>query len=429
VRAWIGLLAACGGADPVWDTCEDEPAPAVEQGLTWYADVRPIVDARCARCHRDGGPAPLPLTTYAEVLAAKDAMADAVESGRMPPWKAADCCDSYLRNWGLTPTERATLLAWLEQGAPEGDPSTALPPAAVPARLPRVDVALTMAEPYTPPYDDGPTDTSRCFLLDWPEDAQAYVTGLSLRPGNPQVVHHALLLVAGPAMASSLEAQDKLAAGPGWSCPGGVVWGATGWIGGWSPGWEGVAFPDELGQPVAPGSKLILSVHYSVTSPEPAPDQTTVELMTADTVRAKLGALMVYDPAWLLAMPIPAGEADVVHSYSMAPVGVPKGAALRAVNLHMHERGASGQVGVEHADGSTDCLVYTPDYDEGWQYDYWLAEPRALAEDDRVFIECHWDNTEDNQRLVDGVPEEPKKQRWAEDHEMCVAAVTYEITE
>jgi hypothetical protein len=52
-----------------------------------------------------------------------------------------------------------------------------------------------------------------------------------------------------------------------------------------------------------------------------------------------------------------------------------------------------------------------------------------LAVDDQVWVSCHWDNTAGNQRIVDGEPEDPKAQIWAENGEMCVGYLTAEAYE
>lgn len=345
----------------------------------------------------------------------------------MPPWSAADCCQTYEGDFGLDPVAIAAIGAWVDAGAPEGDPADYVPPVVDDTALPRVDLSLTMDEAYLPELVPGETDLSRCFLLDWPETTTRFVTGLGVRPGNPEVVHHAIALVAGPEVVAGFEALDAADPGAGWTCPGGVVFGATGWLGGWSPGWQGQEIPDGRGHEVAPGSKIILSVHYSVVSAEPAPDQTTLDLMLADEVTGTLESLSVYDPAWLQGdLVIPADEEDVVHSYAMTPTPREDGGAreLVAVNLHMHERGSRGQVAILHPDGSTTCLLQVDRWSYDWQTDYVFSESMTLAPDDQLLVECHWDNTSRNQRVVNGIRETPRTLNWAEDEEMCVAYVT-----
>ncbi len=418
------LTAGCGPTPR--ETCtSDEDLPDVGD-VTWHADVRPIVEQACVRCHRYGGLGGFSLESFADAYEWRSAMARAVESRTMPPFLAADCCTDYARDFSLTDDQISAVVEWGTGDAEEGDPATYVPPTPRETGLPRVDETITMPEPYTPTLADGETDVSRCFLLDWPDDADPFVTGLGVVPGNEQIVHHAILLVAGPEVVAGFEALDAADAGPGWTCPGGAVLGYTGWIGGWSPGWDGQEVPEGLGQPVEAGSKLILSVHYSVVEAAPGPDQTTVQLMTAESVEGSLKSFGVYDPAWVSGgMPIPADDPEVVYTYSWQPGLVDRTTSrLLAANLHMHERGARGQVGILRADGSTECLLQIDRWDYGWQFDYVFAEPKDLGPDDSLFVECIFDNTAGNQRIVGGQRETPRDLNWAEDEEMCVAFVT-----
>ena len=58
---------------------------------------------------------------------------------------------------------------------------------------------LEMPEPYTPSAPTGVgTDDYRCFLLD-PELAEdAFLTGVDVLPGNPDVVHHVIMFQVPP---------------------------------------------------------------------------------------------------------------------------------------------------------------------------------------------------------------------------------------
>ncbi|MFN7147736.1 MAG: monooxygenase, partial [Myxococcota bacterium] len=322
----------------------------------------------------------------------------------------------------LAPDDIAAFQAWAAGGAPEGDPAEYVAPEIRAMGLPRVDVSLAMAEPYTPAPPAGAIDDTRCFLLDWPETETRYVTGLAVNPGVVAQVHHALLLVAGPSAVPQLEATDALDDGPGWSCPGGVVLGYTGWVGGWSPGWTAREMPEGTGQRVDPGSKLILTVHYSVPAGDAVPDTTSVDLMLEDEVDAQLAALTVSDATWLTGgLRIPADEPDVRVS---AQVAQPVPWTLLGVNLHMHERGKRGSVGIVRADGTRECLLQIDDWAHEWQGDYLFETPVDLALGESLWVECHWDNTAGNQRVVGGVAETPRDLGWAEDEEMCVAFVT-----
>lgn len=423
------FLIGCIEIYPSAPFCDDDQAlTSPDTAPTFHGEVRPILRRACARCHSEDGIAGFSLDTYQEVIQLADRVRDQVVSRQMPPWKPAHCCAEYANDNSLSAAEIGVIAAWIDQGMAPGEP---VEPAPIePGGLSRIDLEIAMPEPFLPVPPEGTLDQTRCFALDWPLQQEVAVTGLEIAPGNPGVVHHALVLVAAPSQTARLAELDAADPGPGWDCPGGVVRDFSGYLGGWSPGFSGADFPDDLGQPVEPGSALILTVHYALHDLG-GPDQSTVRLKLErgprlETIRRRK-ALAVFDPAWLVGgMPIPAGDPDVSHSYVYDPTLYNGGNAytLYGVNLHMHERGASGLVSILRRDGSTECLLQIDDWDHEWQDDYQLARPVKLERGDRLYVECHWDNTAGNQLLINGVREEPRDLEWAEDEEMCIAFVT-----
>ena len=82
-------------------------------------DVAPLLRRQCVECHRAGGAAPFALTSYEEAAPRAAAMADAVRTRRMPPWKPDPGPPHFEGERRLTAPEIATLAAWSRAGAPE----------------------------------------------------------------------------------------------------------------------------------------------------------------------------------------------------------------------------------------------------------------------------------------------------------------------
>lgn len=402
-------------------TSEPKPESPIDQP-TYHRDVRPIVDAACVGCHVDGGIAPFSLSDYASVRSFGPLMLTAIDSGAMPPWPPSNCCTPLLHERMLSAEDRAVLERWLEQGAPEGDPADA-PPPPEPVGLSRVDLEITMPEPYTPSATIGKYDDQRCFLIDWPLDGETFVTGLEVVPGRRELVHHAIIYAIPEAQVPIYEALDKGSSGPGWSCPGGVFQSADAYVGGWVPGAGIHDFPSGLGRKVKGKSRVLLNIHYELSAGA-APDQTSIRFKLDDSVSTEVEGLAVVNPAWLVGktMKIPAGESDVVHGYAYDPstwTNWGKSMTVHNVSLHMHEFGTRASLAVFRANGDVDCLLHIEKWDFDWQGEYFLALPVTLRAGDQLYVECHFDNSAANQ--PDG--QAPRDLWWGDDKEMCLASL------
>src|SRR5262249_50795387 len=103
--------------------------------LTFGHDVAPILARRCAACHRAGGAAPFALCDYDDAVDHSAAIAEAVATGRMPPWHASDDYGRFANRLALDDDERAVLLDWTRGERRAGDLS-AVPPAPAPPASP-----------------------------------------------------------------------------------------------------------------------------------------------------------------------------------------------------------------------------------------------------------------------------------------------------
>jgi hypothetical protein len=147
---------------------------------------------------------------------------------------------------------------------------------------------LAMPAAYTPsaPYGSG-TDDYRCFVLDPHLDRDAFITGLNILPGTPDVVHHVILFRVPPTLLDQVEARDAEDPGQGWTCFGdsGVESGPGGlddapWLGAWAPGGSEQVMADDVGVPLEKGSRVIMQVHYNLLAGA-RPDTSSAQLRLA----------------------------------------------------------------------------------------------------------------------------------------------------
>jgi hypothetical protein len=115
-------------AGPLW------AHDAITTKLTWTQEISRIVYKRCGACHRDGGAA-MSFLTYDAARPWAKAIRDEVLARRMPPWGAVKGIGDFAGDPSLSQPEIDMLVAWVEGGAPQGDPAF-LPthqPASIPA--------------------------------------------------------------------------------------------------------------------------------------------------------------------------------------------------------------------------------------------------------------------------------------------------------
>jgi hypothetical protein len=418
-------LPADFGACTVADEDRAVPEP------TWYRDVEPIVIAKCQGCHTEGGIAPFALAGHGQVSGLREIIRDAIETRRMPPWQPDPCCTEYAFDRSLSDAERDTVLRWLDGGLALGDPETA-PPVMPPAPgLPRIDLQATMPAPFTPQAKIG-ADELRCFVLDHdPIDRTRYVTGFDFQPGVRALVHHVIVYAVEPGQLARIAARDGQDGRPGWDCYGdlGEIAGGSTFVAGWQPGVTARVLPDGIGRELKRGTRLVLNIHYD-TSHGTAPDLSTMDFMLEDRVERVERTIPVANPLWFVGdgMAIPAGDPDAMVWFAYDPTELVtrgKPVEIHNVMLHMHELGSIGRVAVLRATGEVECLLNITQWDFHWMADYYFTQPVRIDRGDKVYVECRWDNSADNQKIVGGVRQEPRTLHWGTDQEMCGAVLTY----
>ncbi|MGB1016429.1 MAG: hypothetical protein ACPG4T_19985 [Nannocystaceae bacterium] len=408
---------------PDFAMCEG-PAPGnrPSQAPTYFGEVQPLLAANCVTCHQDGGIGPFRLDGYEEAEMWGPTSLAAIENGDMPPWPPSDCCAELRHKRSMTPDEVEVLRAWIDAGSPMGDATQASEPPTLPG-LSRVDLEVTMPDAYTPTPSLGPSDDNRCFILDWPLSEKTYVTGLDVVPGQRELLHHAVVYAIDETSAENYRTRDENDPGPGWNCPGGTPSIADAYIGSWVPGSLGQDYPEGLGRAVKPGSKLLLAAHYELSAGS-APDQSTLRFRLEDRVETEVEGLAVMNPLWLFdgAMKIPAGDPDVMHAYAYDPTAwfnLGRPLKVHDVSLHMHEWGTQASLAILRANGDVDCLLQIDAWDFDWQGEYFLQEPAVLHLGDRLYVECHFDNSAENQPNGEAASD----LSWGDDLEMCIGSV------
>jgi hypothetical protein len=456
----------------------------VTTSLTYEKDIRPILESRCTNCHARGGVAPFSLTRYETVFPMARAIAASTRARRMPPFLAGPNCNEYEDDPSLSESEISRIEEWANGGAPRGEPTRPIDDSErTPSRLPKVDFVAQIPIVYAP--QKGPDDY-RCFVVDFPIDKDKYVIGANVIPGNSAIVHHVLVYVIPPEQLKLITDADAKDPAPGYPCFGGPAGddapggGKSESAGGldqlnkllqglasgkgidisdsipglaklpqvtaWAPGATAAMYPADTGILVKKGSKIVMQMHYNLASMAPgtASDQSKVELALADNVKRRGAVIPLTNPDWVDkdVMKLPAGQKKVTYEFEWDPgiyfayflndrTASPLSGfeylfqkyRLYSVATHQHQLGTSSRVEYRKKDGTKQCLLDVPRWDFHWQMSYRLKQQPVMESGDKLYLRCDWDNSPENQPIVEGVQQRSKDVIWGENtsSEMCVA--------
>jgi peroxiredoxin len=375
----------------------EEPV-AVGQ-VTYTADVAAILQDRCQSCHRPGQVGPFSLMTYKQARRWARAIREVVEDRRMPPWHADPRFGRFANDRSLTPRQRATLMAWVEQGTPRGEPESEPAPKPFPEgwTIGTPDLVLSMNEPFPVPAQEFVRYKRFRVPTGFTEDR--WVQAAEARPGDRAVVHHIGVYVDDHDPNSKPAEPHKKQV-----------------LALYFPGEHSFVFPHGIARRIPAGSDLIFEVHY-----------TPIGLPRTD--RSSVGMIFAREPAYHearttgisykpLRIPPHAANYPVSSSYTF-----PRDAYLLTLMPHMHLRGKDFLYKAVYPDGRTEVLLSVPSYDFGWQSIYILDEPKAMPRGTRIDCLAHFDNSAANP--VNPAPD--REVTWGEQtwEEMMIGYIDY----
>jgi len=355
---------------------------------TFTRDVVPILQQHCQECHRRGGAAPFELAVYEHVYRRRDKIAQVVRARAMPPWKPIAGYGDFVGVRGLSKDEIATILRWVESGAPEGDPRDRPPARTFSTGEDRGTPALTIkTELFTVNARSG--DIYRCFSIPTAFAEERFFTLSEVVPGNIRIVHHMLAMVDEAGDSARIPPGDEE---PGYPCFGGPKVKIGGYLGSWTPGSRPWVMPDGVGIRLPPGARVVVQMHYHNARLAPETDQTELRLYAATApVRKSLQFMRV----GRFNLSIPAGATR--HEVESAAF-VYRPMSLIAIHPHMHLLGREMKVWAKLGDKGTRPLIHIDDWDFHWQGFYFYRTPVALPVGTTIEMIAAWDNSAENPR-------------------------------
>jgi mono/diheme cytochrome c family protein len=390
--SWAALLGASLAV-----TVIQTPTGAADDPVTFYEHVAPILRANCVSCHQSAGQnlggllAPMALTTYEDVRPWTRSMARKVKAREMPPWFADEPKGVFANERGLTDKEIATIVAWVDAGAPAGDKAKAPPAPAVAAAtgstdgysLGKPDLIVKMA-PYF--VGDESADLQGTFPVKISDELlpnDVHVRAWEFRAGTyiagRETVHHMCGGVRSPAVADNND-QDDDADGEG---------GASLSLGCIAGGAEATMLPEGFGMELKKGSTVTMNMHYYK---QPGPG-------TGYWNQAEIGFYFAKGPIKYQARSRSIGST----SFQIPPqkpdyrVGtattLAKDTLILSLWPHGHLRATQARYVATYPDGRQEVLLNVPRYDQSWQVTYKYIQPKLLPKGTRIDYQMIFDNS------------------------------------
>src|SRR5215218_107245 len=93
--------------------------------VTFSKDVAPIFQSKCQSCHEPGSIGPMSLVTYQDARPWARSIKNRVQTRQMPPWHIDRSVgvQKFKNDMALTDEQVATVVAWVDGGATEGNPA------------------------------------------------------------------------------------------------------------------------------------------------------------------------------------------------------------------------------------------------------------------------------------------------------------------
>jgi len=362
------------------------PAAAAAQTPTFAKDVAPIFYSKCVECHRPTMFAPMSLVKYDEARPWAKSIRARVSTRTMPPWGADPAHGVFKNDPRLSDKEIATILAWVDGGAPKGnDKDLPTVPEFVDGwTIGKPDAVFEMKEPFQIPatgiveyqYIRIPTGIT--------EDK--WLAAIEIKPEARAQVHHVIAFT----VPAGSPVNEGGALGPGN-------------IGGVTPNKPGVVFDPGVGRMLNGNSDIVLQMHYT-TNGQATTDRTQVGLrfLKEPPSMVQRGGSVI-QPRFV----IPAGDpnAEVRGSRVLQADTI-----LTSLTPHMHVRGKDMTYTAKYPDGRTEVLLSVPKYDFNWQITYQLKEAKRMPKGTEIEVVAHYDNSPQNKFN----PDPTKDVRWGD---------------
>ena len=389
---------------------------------TFTKDVAPILFEHCANCHDS-------LLSYDAAQSSAQVIKQRVRTRAMPPWPADPARSLKFRNDArLSERDVATLVAWVDAGAPKGNDQDLppIPPSVEPwlnpeARAP--DAIISLPTVHLEATGEVPYIQQ---LIKVPVAEDAWIVAMQLLPGNRNLLHHmGISEVVLPEGMGPTQVNEFAAIARKYGIPDGAAAnirpavedpthaGAYDMLGVYTPGSTFEGFTDDSGKLLKGGKNYYINfnIHYTTTG-KPESDRSQLGLwfrstppshqlirapVAIDSIIAQGKELLTDEPGTkaegtrVAIPPIPA----YTQNYELIGMSAyTQPVTLYQLQPHAHMRAKDFTYVAVYPDGREQVLLTVPTYDFHWQLAYQLDRPLTLPPGSKLIVKAHYDNSQ-----------------------------------
>ncbi|MEX1258785.1 MAG: cytochrome c [Gemmatimonadota bacterium] len=378
---WLGAAVVVAIALPAHVHALTSNGPGDDEVPTFSRDIAPILQANCQECHQPGSIAPMSLLTYDEVRPWAPLIRVRVSERIMPPWHVNPYLgiQEFKNDVSLSEEEIATIVAWVDGGAPEGDPADLPAPATFDTgeEYRMLDVfgppdLVVKTTPFTVPANGNDQWWRPVVSTGLTEDR--WVRAVEVLPAFPAgrtVTHHVL--------ATAVQ-QHNLG----------------GLLTEWAIGKVGEVYAEGTGKLLQAGSEVEFEIHYYPSGTEVVDDQVSlgIWLYPEGYVPEYETTLRIFNVAPQNTLEIPPHSTVMFQNEFVMRNPV----RIQSFQPHMHLRGKGMSMEAIYPNGRKELLSIVDNFQFNWHNNYIYADDAApLLPTGTVLKFTTWfDNTENH---------------------------------
>ena len=361
-------------------------AAEVPAAPTFAKDIAPIFQEKCEACHRPGSIAPMSLRTFQETRPWARAIQSRVAARQMPPWHIDKTLgiQAFKNDRSLSDDQIATIVKWVENGAPQGDPND-MPPLKVwpteqvwsaAAMFGQTEPDLIVrSKPWT--QKAGANDTWWQSTVETGLTEPRWIRAVEVRPGTPKgwkITHHANtdLLQVDP------DAPDPRL--------------TPGRFTEWAVGKQPEMIRPDSGMLLLPGSKIAWDIHYSSAAED------VTDFVELGIYFYPKGHTPKYRQHLVRLGKLGTGAVDIPpNTVQLTEFYFPlrQAARIESYQPHMHLRGKAMSIEAVLPTGETVLLSHVANFNFNWHLAYVYADHAAplLPRGTLIKVRAWHDNT------------------------------------